>query len=293
MIYITGHTYPTTDLDSIASSVLTPKYIKKKFNLESKAIYFGKENKHLINIINKLGFEFSKNQRINKTDQFVLVDHNSPESSIGRKGYSNELFGIIDHHRTCKSQKVKVFKKCNNWGACATIIYYLYKKETILITRNEAQLFYYAIIVDTFNLSSDATRIADKKAIFELKKKYSGLPSGQKVLLDVFELNTKKSIKQRMLEDRKIVSVGDFSILMVNIRTYGEFFDVAVARKYLKNEFDLEILIFIDLKQKITRIYYFGELSKHFQNTTHNWLISRKAYLLPSIEKRLSKLHLI
>jgi len=290
MIYATGHIYPNTDLDSIASSMLVPKYIKKKYNLDAMPINLDERNKYQLQVIKKIGFNFPKKFKINKDDKFILVDHNSVDSSIARKGYKNELFGIIDHHRFSEKIKANKFKIYKNWGACATILYYLYKKEKIPITKKEAKLFYFAIITDTLNLAIDVTKKQDIFAISELKKKFPCLPNGDKVLFDSFELDT-KTIKQKIFEDMKIFVVNGFSILLANIKTNGESINIDLSNKLLKQNFDLKLLMILDIKNKTTDMYYSGILSKYFKNCKKNKLLSRKKHIT-KIRNKLSMLNL-
>ena len=289
MIYITGHIYPTTDLDSIASSILLPKFIKKKYNLESKAIYLGSKNTDLSKLITRLGFSFPKRYTLNKDDLFILVDHNLPTISIDTKGYKNRIFGIVDHHRDKQTEYIK-FKIIKKLGSCATIIYNLYKKNNIQINAREARLIYYAIIVDTLGLSVDATRKQDILTISELKAKYETLPSIEFVLSEVFNFNSNKSIKQKLLEDEKICTYKKNKIILSNIKTNGELINIESIKKYLKTNFHLNVVMILDLKNKTTDIYYFGKLSKYFINKQYNKLLSRKRYLVPFIEKKIDKL---
>ena len=292
MIYITGHIYPTTDLDSVASSILLPKFIKKKYNLESKAIYLGSKNLDLSKLIIRLGFLYPKKYVINKTDLFILVDHNLPTISVRIKGYKNKIFGIVDHHRDKQTPYIK-FKIIKKLGSCATIIYNLYKQNNIEINNREAKLIYYAIIVDTLGLSVDATRKQDILAISELKGKYKDLPSIEFVLSDVFNFNLNKSVKQKLLEDEKICTYKKNKIILSNIKTNGEFINIESIKKYLKTGFHLNVVMILDLKNKTTDIYYFGQLSKYFINKQYNKLLSRKRYLVPFIEKQLDKLDVL
>jgi manganese-dependent inorganic pyrophosphatase len=289
MIYITGHTFPTTDLDSIASSILIPKYIERKYNLKSKAIYFGSKNTALSKLIKSIGFDFPKNYKINNIDLFIFVDHNRPNLSIDTKRYTNRIFGIIDHHRD-KNTKYMKFKIIKKIGSCATIIYYLYKKNNIEISSKEAKLFYYAIVADTLGLAVDATRKQDRLAIAELIKKYKKLPSYSQVFKEVFFLNTKNSIKAKLLEDEKVTIYKNHTIVLSNIKTNGEPICVVDIKKYLKNKFDLNVIMILDLKNKTTAIHYFGKLAIYFKDNKYNKLRSRKRYLVPFIERKLDDL---
>ncbi len=289
MIYVIGHIYPTTDIDSVASSILACKYIKKKYNLEAKPFFIGALDKSIKKIISQIKFMPPHNHRLKKDDLFVLVDHNNPVFSINR--YDN-ILGIIDHHEDNNIVTITKFKIIDVVGSCATIIYWLYKNNNIDLDYKDAKLFYYSIISDTFNLELDSVNKKDKLAIMELKMRFKNLPSVNKVLDDLFSSYKNMSLKNRINHDQKILEYKNKKILLINLISFGDHLELNKINKYIDFRFNLIVFVIQDIVYKTSKVQYFGELALYFKNETYNRLLSRKKYFVPHIKNILNNINL-
>jgi len=291
MIYTIGHIYPTTDIDSVASSILACKYIKKKFNLDAKPMFIGTPNKYIKQIINKIGFNFPKEYILDNNDLVVLVDHNDPRFSINNTKFNKRIFGIIDHHKANYSNKVLRFKHIQYLGSCSTILYYLYIENNITINYKIAKLFYYSIISDTFNLKLDSTNKKDILAIKDLHIKFSALPKAKDVLDDLFYFYTSLNFKDRFEFDQKVVVIKNKLILFSNIIDLDKGMKDIDIENFFPKDYDLVVCVLINPKNNTGESQYFGKLAKYFKDRKYNILLSRKKYFIPYVQKKLCRLN--
>jgi manganese-dependent inorganic pyrophosphatase len=290
MIYVVGHEFPNTDIDSVFSSILLSNFIKQYYKLDSKPICLNNKNNAIYNILKKLKVDYPNKYTVQKEDLFALVDHNNLNQSLDNLNLKNKIFSIVDHHKDeCINYlKFKIIKK---YGCSATIIYELYDKYNIKITKKQANLFAYAIISDTKNLLLDTCTKKDIQILTELILNYK-LKSADNIFKEINDFKSKNeiSIKKLLNEDLKIFYIKSYKIYIAGIDQDSSFSRKNDTLKYLKKEtsnFDLYCVCFRNLESITSELYYFGILAKYFKNKNYNQLKSRKKFIFPNIEKKI------
>lgn len=292
MIYVTGHAIPSADIDSVFSSILVCGYIENKYKQKTLPININKKNRNIEKLLKTLGYQYPKKYNITKQDVFVLVDHNDPNESIWAKGINNKIYGIIDHRKKTGKIKPEKFEIIKDAGACASIIYQLYKKNKIEISKKQAILFLYAIISDTYNLNLNAKKI-DKQIVKEIYQRYK-IKQTQEQIYDIIyktETQEKKSIKKLLFDDLKAYTINNKRIYISNIKTKNKKINKQKIKKEIeklrRERTQLWCVNIMDIEQKTSEIIYFGnpKLVKLFKNEKYNKLVSRKNYLVPLITR--------
>lgn len=284
MIYVVGHEYPKSDIDSVFSSILLSNFLENNSKCKTKPIRFNKKVKNIDLILQKLKFDYPKKYKVKDNDLFVLVDHNDLDQSLNHYNLSNKVWGIIDHHSDLHTVKPIEFNINKKIGATATIIYQLYKEKNIKITKKIAQLFVYAIISDTKNLLLETTTKKDIIALDELYSKFK-LKDKSKIFAEIYNFKDLNNMSCSKLLDNsyKFYNFNNSKIRISNINVDSSFNKQELVIDYLKNnisktysEFDLVVLSFKDFDIFKTKVFYFGKLKCYFKNYTYNFLRTRK-----------------
>ncbi len=164
--YIFGHKNP--DTDSITSSLVMTNFEKKLGNTDVVACRLGNINKETEYVLNYLGIEAPELiETIEDGAKVILVDHNSPKESIDNLEKLNVL-KVVDHHPLKLETSYPLFYRAEAVGCTETIMYKLYKENSIEIDKTIATLMVSAIISDTLLLKSPTTTDDDRKAVKEL-----------------------------------------------------------------------------------------------------------------------------
>ena len=102
-------------------------------------------------------------------DKVILVDHNSPSQSIDSENAN--IIGIIDHHAMSNFTFMKPIQIITKpVGSTCTILYELYRKNNISISKEIAGLIISAIISDTLLFKSPSTTQKDIDAVIFLSQ---------------------------------------------------------------------------------------------------------------------------
>ena len=162
---IFGHKNP--DTDSITSSLVMAN-LEKKLGNDAEACRLGNINKETEYVLNYLGIEAPELiETIEDGAKVILVDHNSPKESIDNLEKLNVL-KVVDHHPLKLETSYPLFYRAEAVGCTETIMYKLYKENSIEIDKTIATLMVSAIISDTLLLKSPTTTDDDRKAVKEL-----------------------------------------------------------------------------------------------------------------------------
>lgn len=161
MMIILGHENP--DVDSIVSSIILDKILKKK-GYNSKFIIPDKQ-------INKDTFEILSKYNINpyifieelpkEKNQYILVDHNERE-------VDGEIICVIDHHVTNKKYDIKeYYNTCSSSTAC-----FIAKYAEEILDKKDLELAVLATMIDTVSFHSTKGRKEDDEWCKYICKKY-------------------------------------------------------------------------------------------------------------------------
>ena len=233
-LYIYGHLNP--DTDSILASIVLVDYLEKKgvqknivpcrlgdINKETKFVldYFKKDSPFLIS-------------DLSGADEVILVDHNSPIHSLDFKDAN--IIGLIDHHAIQGFETADPIEVITRpVGSTCTIIYELYKRNNITISKDIAGLIMSAIISDTLLLKTSVTTQEDIEAV--------------ELLSDYTNLNYKDFGRSVLAAGADISDLNEYQIITADVKSYevnGYIIDIA----FLNSFNPIEVL---ERKEKIVK----------------------------------------
>lgn len=98
----------------------------------------------------------------------ILVDHNELQQSISGLEEA-EILEIIDHHRVDGIHTDQpIYILCNPLGSTCTIVWTLYRRQWVPLTKKVAQVLLAGITSDTVGLKSPTTTEVDRQAVKDL-----------------------------------------------------------------------------------------------------------------------------
>lgn len=152
-IKIFGHKNP--DTDSITSSLVMENLERKLGNERAKAYKLGKINKETEYALKYFGVEEPKTlENIEEKAKVILVDHNDFAQSADDIEKAN-IIKVVDHHAVGGFKTTTpLYYLAEPVGCTETIIYELYKKNSIQIDKKIAGLMVSGIISDTLLFKS-------------------------------------------------------------------------------------------------------------------------------------------
>lgn len=100
--------------------------------------------------------------------KLIMVDHNEPEQSV--PGIEEaEVLEIIDHHRLGAAKtRHPIYIRCEPLGSTCTIIYNLFLRNEVAISKTMAKVLLSGIVSDTIMLKSPTTTFEDYTAVQDL-----------------------------------------------------------------------------------------------------------------------------
>lgn len=256
-LYVIGHKHP--DADSIFSSYILTRILNSMNILSVFAILeneydFCAEDKNLI-------LDYLPESPLIITDlankNFLLVDHNDPNQSVGEAN----IIGCFDHH--INSQKINNIVESEH-ASTLLLIYDIFKSD-YEFGDNEKQLVALSVMADTEYLKSTRFKEQDKKLYESLN-----------TTLNVDELNKKyfvttpfaEPIEKIFLSNYKVYNMNDLIIHKVAFKTYHsdiEHFDSYI--QFLKKQDGLWILIWseydIDHSYVVVSNYHFCQIIEY------------------------------
>ncbi|MBR9678991.1 MAG: manganese-dependent inorganic pyrophosphatase [Nanoarchaeota archaeon] len=287
MKIVIGHKSP--DTDATCSAI-----VYAELN-NAEARIMGPLNKETEYALKKFGAEPPKIWK-GEGDEFILVDHNESEQSIG--DYS-KVIEIIDHHKikieTEKTIKVHV----EPLGSTCTIIA---QKHFEKLTKKQAGLILSAILSDTIVFKSPTTTKTDIEIAkrlgekIETNEKEYGLElkkAGMSLEGMSVEQIIKKDYKEYTLQGKK------FFIGQVENADLKETLNIKkqLLTEMKKMNYDYVLLMLTDIIHEITELLIIGnetKIGKVFgkivkeNSITLPKVLSRKKQVVPQITKQFS-----
>lgn len=279
-LYIIGHKNP--DVDTVFSSYLIWNIfnyfgIKSYYCILNKDYEIDKYNKCIIGdyldfkpiIINVLD--------LNKYN-FVLVDHNDPNQSIG--GKSNVVFGI-DHHKDSEIlDNIILSDLC-----CNCLHIYNYFKDIYSFSDKEKELIMIAALADTLFFRSNRYKEKDKLLVSEL-----GINIDSEKLLEKYFIETDLSMgidKFLGKSDRDFTYFG-ISFSSSVVQSIGDKNNVINEyRDCILNKGDNHLGMWKDLTNNKT--YVFFKINSNFEEFTYDFIASRASTVIPDVVKYLEQ----
>lgn len=165
-VIVIGHKSP--DTDSIAAAI-SYSNLKRELGMDAAAYRAGELNKESKFALDYFGVEAPEFiDHVEAGQQVILVDHNESKQCVdGIK--DAEVIELVDHHRIGDFETASpIFILFCPVGCVNTIIYNLYKLNSVKPSKAMAGMMLSAIISDTVLFRSPTTTDKDREAVKEL-----------------------------------------------------------------------------------------------------------------------------
>ena len=167
-LLVFGHKSP--DTDTIASSIAMA-FLQTKLGKQAVPCRLGNVNKETEYALNHFHIGAPELiSEVTENDNVILVDHNEPEQSAD--GIANaKIYMVVDHYRIKGFETADpLFYYAEPVGCTCTILYKLFKQNSISIPADVAGIMLSAIISDTLLFKSPTCTNLDKVTAEELAK---------------------------------------------------------------------------------------------------------------------------
>ena len=216
-IYITGHKNPDTDT---IMSALIAEYLYTHLGYNVEAIKQGELNPETKFTIEKTGLRIPNTiTKLTKNSKVILVDHNNPMESLENITELN-IINIIDHHAIKLDLGSPTYVRTEPVGCTATILFKMFRENSIEIPKNIALAMLSAIISDSLLFKSPTCTDEDKKVASELEK-IAGINKeeyGMEMLKAGTDLSS-YSIEEILNIDRKTAVYGNYKASINQVMT--------------------------------------------------------------------------
>lgn len=216
-IYITGHKNPDTDT---IMSALVAEYLYTHLGYNVEAIKQGELNPETKFAIEKTGLRIPNTiTKLAKNSKVILVDHNNPMESLENITELN-IINIIDHHAIKLDLGSPTYVRTEPVGCTATILFKMFRENSIEIPKNIALAMLSAIISDSLLFKSPTCTDEDKKVASELEK-IAGINKeeyGMEMLKAGTDLSS-YSIEEILNIDRKTAVYGNYKASINQVMT--------------------------------------------------------------------------
>ena len=216
-IYITGHKNPDTDT---IMSALIAEYLYTHLGYNVEAIKQGELNPETKFAIEKTGLRIPNTiTKLTKNSKVILVDHNNPMESLENITELN-ITNIIDHHAIKLDLGSPTYVRTEPVGCTATILFKMFRENSIEIPKNIALAMLSAIISDSLLFKSPTCTDEDKKVAAELEK-IAGINKeeyGMEMLKAGTDLSS-YSIEEILNIDRKTAVYGNYKASINQVMT--------------------------------------------------------------------------
>ena len=216
-IYITGHKNPDTDT---IMSALIAEYLYTHLGYNVEAIKQGELNPETKFAIEKTGLRIPNTiTKLTENSKVILVDHNNPMESLENIKELN-IINIIDHHAIKLDLGSPTYVRTEPVGCTATILFKMFRENSIEIPKNIALAMLSAIISDSLLFKSPTCTDEDKKVASELEK-IAGINKeeyGMEMLKAGTDLSS-YSIEEILNIDRKTAVYGNYKASINQVMT--------------------------------------------------------------------------
>ena len=216
-IYITGHKNPDTDT---VMSAIVAEYLYTQLGYNVEAIKQGELNPETKFAIEKTGLKVPNTiTKLTENAKVILVDHNNPMESLENIKDLN-IVNIIDHHAIKLDLGSPTYARTEPVGCTATILFKMFRENSIEIPKNIALAMLSAIISDSLLFKSPTCTDEDKKVAAELEK-IAGINKeeyGMEMLKAGTDLSS-YSIEEILNIDRKTAVYGNYKASINQVMT--------------------------------------------------------------------------
>lgn len=302
-LIVFGHKSP--DTDTICSSIVMADLQTKIRGEKVVPCRLGEINEETKFALTHFNVEEPKLiEKVEEGQKVILVDHNEFSQSV--EGIENaKIEAVVDHHRINNFETSEpLFYYAQPVGCTSTILFELYKSNSIEISAQMAGLMLSAIISDTLLLKSPTTTEKDKKALAELAKIAD-------VDVNIYGLdmlkagtNLDKYTEDELIRlDAKKIEKEDIKYVIAQVNTVS-IPDVLKRKAKIEQEINKEILakglslfvfVITDIVNSNSEAIVLGDrvdaISKTYEVNDNiavmPGVVSRKKQVLPLVEKNM------
>lgn len=235
-----------------------------------------------------------------KRKKVILVDHNETEQSVIGLDEA-EILEVVDHHKIGDiSTKNPINFRNMSVGSTNTIVYTLYKENSVPIPKDIAGLMLAGILSDTLILTSPTTTEVDKKTVQDLAS--IAQIDIEKFAMDMFKAGTslKGLTKTEIVNtDLKIFHTEEYSFAVAQILTLDYEDILKESDKYVSiieeinqnKELDFTILSITDIIKNGSYILYTNSAKNYietafgidqlYEGYYMDGVVSRKKQIVP------------
>ncbi len=264
--YIFGHKNP--DTDSITSSLVMAEFERQMGNSDVVAGRLGEINKETEYALNHIGVEAPV--LLNEVEDganVILVDHCNPQESIDNLENVN-ILKVVDHHKLTLTTAYPLFYRAEPVGCTETVLYKMYKENSLEITKEIASLMFSAIASDTLLLKSPTTTDEDREVMKELAE-ISGLDL-EGYGLDMIKAGTDLSsfsIKEILSLDAKRIDLKEVKSVINQVNTADisevmkmkEDLEAGMREEIEEKGLDLFMLLITDIVNSNSQVIALGK----------------------------------
>ncbi|MCW7555308.1 manganese-dependent inorganic pyrophosphatase [Endozoicomonas gorgoniicola] len=301
MIQVVGHSNP--DSDSICSSLVAAEWLKISRSVEAVAVAQGEVTGETAFILNEAGVEAPALCESVEGKKVWLVDFT--DLGQGPEGLDKaDIMGVIDHHRLGDLTTVNPLEM---WiwpvGCSSTILFNLFRMESVKIERSVAILMLGAIISDTVAFRSPTCTDKDREAARLLAEEagislydFADRLLRAKTNLDGLTIDSlvDRDLKQYAINGANVV-VGQLEIASFEqVEDKMEALDAELQARCVQGGFKLAALMLTDITSSTTRLLVQGEWAEKLKSdSADRWVqmedtLSRKKQAWPWIQKTLA-----
>ena len=279
-LYIIGHKRP--DVDTMVSSYLLCNIfnylgIKSYYCILSSEYEIDKYNKRIIDDYLNYNPVIIDVKNI-KNYNFVLVDHNDPNQSVG---LSSNIAFCIDHHKNSnKLDNLILTDLCSN-----SLFIYDYFKDIYNFNAKEKELVMLAVLTDTLFLKTDRYKDKDKILVKEL-----GISMDSNKLLEKYFIETDLSMgldKYLEKSDRDFTYYGiSFTSSVIQLLKVKDTF-VHEYRDAIKRMNQNHLGMLRDLINNKTYVIF--KINNEVIEFNYDFIASRASTVIPDVIRFLKK----
>ena len=305
--YIFGHKSP--DTDTITSSLVMANLEKALGNADAVACRLGGLNKETEYVLNY--FDIEAPELIDDVEdgaQVILVDHNSPSESVDNLENA-KILKVVDHHKLALETSYPLFYRAEPVGCTETVLFKLYKENSVEVTKEIASLMLSAIISDTLLLKSPTTTEDDVEAVKELAEiaEIDYESYGLEMLKAGTDLSD-FSIEEILDLDAKQIDFGDVKSIVNQVNT-ASIPDVLEMQEDLEDgiqkiiddeDLDIFMLLITDIVNSNSEVLVLGsqaslvevayDVTLEDNHALLEGVVSRKKQVVPIMTETASKL---
>ena len=298
-IYITGHKNPDTDT---IMSALVAEYLYTHLGYNVEAIKQGELNPETKFAIEKTGLRIPNTiTKLTKNSKVILVDHNNPMESLENITELN-IINIIDHHAIKLDLGSPTYVRTEPVGCTATILFKMFRENSVEIPKNIALAMLSAIISDSLLFKSPTCTDEDRKVASELEKiaDINKEEYGMEMLKAGTDLSS-YSIEEILNIDRKTAIYGNYKASIDQVMTADveetlklkEELEKGMQKIIEEENLDLFMLLITDIINSDSTVIALGNkigaVEKGYNVTLNNnmavlkGVVSRKKQVVPII----------